>query len=323
VWITAARPVRPSRARPGGEGFGPDSGPLRPKPAVIARYSSCCAITSGERPGTVHATARRWQQVIRIDRGGPRAEHVAGFAVPDRCPGSAVTRLRYPGTPRATRSSGCRRGEQPGTLRAPRRTGVGRRSPPACPSWAVLVVVTRRRVDRTRCPPRALTGPEASGGVRRVETHLPAEQPPPGEEARLPRSHEHPRRSIHRPQPAPARAYQARGLTAVAAATIERLRDGRDIVAALRARPKRAGAWPSCTSAGTRTDPRSVSPSWPPARWVGRSGAIGPNGCCAKQPAEWPGSRGWTWCWWRVVPPLRAISKPCRPSSMRSPRGWA
>jgi ribonuclease P protein component len=83
--------------------------------------------------------------------------------------------------------------------------------------------------------------PEPSGGIRRVEAHLPAQQPSPSEEARVPRAHEHPGRSFHHPQPSPSRSCQALGLTVVATATIERLRDGRDIAAVLRARPQRAG----------------------------------------------------------------------------------
>ena len=72
------------------------------------------------------------------------------------------------------------------------------------------------------------------------EAHLPAQQPPPRSQARLPIAHEHSCRTFDRPEPAPSRPGEADGLT-VASVTPDRLRDGRDISAVLRGRRQRAG----------------------------------------------------------------------------------
>lgn len=72
------------------------------------------------------------------------------------------------------------------------------------------------------------------------EAHLPAQQPPPRPQARLPIAHEYSCRTFDRPEPASPGPGEADGLT-VMSVTSDRLRDGRDISAVLRGRRQRAG----------------------------------------------------------------------------------
>jgi hypothetical protein len=65
-------------------------------------------------------------------------------------------------------------------------------------------VSTSRR--RRPAPVRTPSDPHPVMEPRREQAHLPAEQPPSGEDARLPAAHAHPRRSRHPRQPAAARA---------------------------------------------------------------------------------------------------------------------
>jgi ribonuclease P protein component len=76
---------------------------------------------------------------------------------------------------------------------------------------------------------------------RSREAHLPAQQPPSEQEARVPFTHAHARWSCNRQEPPPSRSVEAVGLTSVPPVAPDRLRSGQEIVAVLRGRRQRAG----------------------------------------------------------------------------------